>query len=1208
MDDPTNIPAARHADDSAQAVRGPLESVRRSVRRVLVAERVSQAVAFGIAAIAGAALVDFALRLPPALRMVELAALVVGGAAWFAMRVVPAWRFAPPLVEVALRLERGRPAAEGRLAAAADLADDARQASPLAAAVIREAAAAVPMAASDRVDARPARRAAGVAAIALAGFVALATLAPEIASIGVRRLVTPFADVQWPARTMVEAALRSPVHPRGTALPLRAKPVRGDASAMRVEAEYRVLREGRGEWRRVVLSLQPDGIFERLVEADGDVVEVRFMTPDMETLVSSVRLAAPPAVESASATMTPPAYARGQIDARTADLGNGTDRRALVAPPVLAGSDIVVELRMVAAVPPADGEDRAEWMHRTVSVAGDDGTRISPQVEIDAADPMRWTVRWTASGRGVLELRPVGEGGIEPAERIAFEIPAIEDAAPSVAIVEPAADETVTVDASPKVLAEARDDLGVTRSWIDVRVLRDGAAPRVLEPAAGSTGPAARMERTLALRSTGVEPGDRVECIARVMDAYESAGVPREPVASAPRVFRVISASELADQVRSRLGQLREAATRLREEQGELAAAMEATANSARAPGADAQATASRRAQLSGAEGRMADRVGTFERSLEELGERLARNGTDGDGLDQAIEEAAGMAREAGRRAQEASRQASEDAAEASPESAASATESAAREARAAEQALADLEAALQRDRETAELSRRIDRLAERIAEASRQTQSAAERSVGQSRDELEAAVRDQLDRAAEEQREAAAEARSLASDLERRAEEVAREDRPEAGVQEAMREAAREAEERGLARQLEQAATQTEENQVQAAQQSQQQAAQAVEAMQQAMRAQRRARTEELRRRMGEIVDALRSLLAGIEQRTLPVQRLAAEDAPSIDAEAGRVLVLSRDAAGIAEQAAAGGEDLRRAASLVGQGAEQLDDSATALRAVPVALERANGSLEDARASVQEALAAAQQAAREAERAAENRRREELRGLYAQVLERQRSAREGTERVVPAPGKPADRRAFIESRRIATEQSAVTGLLQSVSAREDVAASDLFRASNEEMVEASTAATRDLSSSAPSLRTVLLQQEVEQSIASLMEALEDPPEPEDPFAESPGQDGGGEGQSGGGGGQARERVPPIAELRLLRTMSQRILDDTAAAERLPAADQAAYLGRIAERQRRVKELGERWVESMRASMPQGMPQPAPDAPEVPDPQEGTKQ
>ena len=56
--------------------------------------------------------------------------------------------------------------------------------------------------------------------------------------------------------------------------------------------------------------------------------------------------------------------------------------------------------------------------------------------------------------------------------------------------------------------------------------------------------------------------------------------------------------------------------------------------------------------------------------------------------------------------------------------------------------------------------------------------------------------------------------------------------------------------------------------------------------------------------------------------------------------------------------------------------------------------------------------------------------------------------------------------------------------------------------------------------------------------------------------------------------------------------MSQRILDDTAAAEGLPESDRAAYLGRVAERQRRVMQLGERWVEAMRASMPQPMPEP----------------
>jgi hypothetical protein len=101
------------------------------------------------------------------------------------------------------------------------------------------------------------------------------------------------------------------------------------------------------------------------------------------------------------------------------------------------------------------------------------------------------------------------------------------------------------------------------------------------------------------------------------------------------------------------------------------------------------------------------------------------------------------------------------------------------------------------------------------------------------------------------------------------------------------------------------------------------------------------------------------------------------------------------------------------------------------------------------------------------------------------------------------------------------------------------------------------------------------------------MEALADPPEPDDPFADEPQQaaDGGGEGGGQGmPGGQSR--VPPIAELRLLRTMAQRVLDDTAAAEALGAAERDAYLGRVAERQRRITELGERWVKSMRPPAP----------------------
>jgi hypothetical protein len=71
---------------------------------------------------------------------------------------------------------------------------------------------------------------------------------------------------------------------------------------------------------------------------------------------------------------------------------------------------------------------------------------------------------------------------------------------------------------------------------------------------------------------------------------------------------------------------------------------------------------------------------------------------------------------------------------------------------------------------------------------------------------------------------------------------------------------------------------------------------------------------------------------------------------------------------------------------------------------------------------------------------------------------------------------------------------------------------------------------------------------------------------------------------AGGGGGQqpGGQRVPPMAELRLLRTMAQRVLDDTAAASELPEGDRAAYLARVAQRQKRIMDLGERWMNAMK--------------------------
>ena len=1194
-----------------------LRDARRRLRRTLLAERVLWAVAATAIALVAAVAVDRVLRLPSGIRAAELAALVLGAGAWFVLRAVPAWRFRPPLVEVALRVERA--SGSRGIAIAADLAESgARDASrELADEAIRAGASAMPGAV--RVDRGELVRAATWAGASLALALALALAVPETASIGLRRLVNPFAGVQWPARTMVEADMGTGVRPRGPALALRARHVRGDQASMRVEAEYRVMRDGSyGQRRRVVLPVQPDGAFERLVEADGERLEVVFLTEDMETPVVEVRLVPPPAVRSARLELSPPAYAAGSVDRRTADLGNGSDRRSIVSPPVLSGSEANLELTMEGAVVPTGDDARADWRRSTFVLLRDGVAADQPRIEVDPADSMRWTVAWRVGGRDVLEVRPVGDGGVGPPERIAFEVPSIEDSAPSVAIVEPVADEAVTPDAAPVVRAESRDDLGVTELSIVVTLRRAGGTvvPQAAVP--GSTGAAASAEGTLDLRAMDAQPGDSVTCVARARDAFESDGRPRDAVESAPRVFRIIAPSELSDQVRARLGQMREAAGRLRQEQAEIRARTEALDRRARgdeardpaSPGTDGAAgsppSAEEEAALAATEARLSERVTAFDRSLEELTRRLERNRAEGDGLREVIDEARAGTKRAAERAQGATRaleQAGPDEDGARPGQPAEPADARRRQqgrtgeavaqAREAERALADVEAALQRDRETAELSRRIDRLAERIDAAGRESREATDRAVGRTRDQLDAGARAELDRAAQEQREAAAEARDLAEDLSRRADEVEREERPEPGVPESLREAAREAEEQGLARSLEQAAQQTQQNQGQASRQSQEQARQAVEAMQEAIRNQRRGRQEELRRRMVDLSRSIGELLARVEERVLPMQRLAANDAEAIDAEAVLLIRLSRQAAGLSEQAGQAGNAMQRAGELLTQGSAQLDGSASALRGAPPAGDVAQESLGLARTSIQEALEAAERARADAARAAENARRAELRDVYTRILDRQRTVRGATEAALPAPGAPAGRRTLLESRRLGTEQSAVSGQLRTAASREDLSRSELFKASTDEMEGASSAASQDLWQGAPSSRTVLLQREVEAGIAALIEALADPPTPEDPFAEEPERAGGGEGggAAGAAGAAAASRVPPIAELRLLRNMAQRVLDDTAAASALGPETRDAYLARVAQRQQRIVELGQKWAASLRPPEPTVVPE-----------------
>ena len=73
-----NPPTSETTTASTDGVLVALGNTRSAIRRALVTERLSQAIAFGLLAVVVAVVLDRLLRLPPFIRVIELAMLVGG--------------------------------------------------------------------------------------------------------------------------------------------------------------------------------------------------------------------------------------------------------------------------------------------------------------------------------------------------------------------------------------------------------------------------------------------------------------------------------------------------------------------------------------------------------------------------------------------------------------------------------------------------------------------------------------------------------------------------------------------------------------------------------------------------------------------------------------------------------------------------------------------------------------------------------------------------------------------------------------------------------------------------------------------------------------------------------------------------------------------------------------------------------------------------
>jgi len=1224
MDDPRNDGSreggAGHAGVAPSATVRTVVRLAGTARALRIAGAMASLVVLVAAGVAGIAVLDAAVRFPAVLRALMLAALAFAVVVDVRRFVLPALRFRPAPVDIALRIERLRPELAGRLASAVEFeTSGASRGSALAARAIRDAEErAVGAALGTVIRMKPTAVRVAAAALCLAASAAFTVFEPGAASIALRRVLAPWSDAAWPARTAVEALVADgSVAARGRPLALRARMTQGEAGRERVRAEYRVTRDGVASgWVEVGLARQPSGEFERFIDADGEQVEVRFLTSDAATGVVTVRLVPPPAVASAEARIVPPAYAAAAVPARVEQLGDCSGSRGIMRDAILAGSTVTFDLRLTRAVP----FDAARSPLKVVSAGGeaaaagtapaDDG---ATRIEVNPADPAHWTISCRAREATRLSLALVDGDGIAADDEVVLAFDTIADRPPTATIAEPLQDESIVVDARIDMRADARDDIALVKSGIEIatRIGKSAAESLVFEEPAETVADAAGVvveagvERTLDVARLKLEAGDSIVLRGYAEDGFRAEGPTGGPAAgadgggagdaaaghgrirSAPRILRIVGEEEFERQVRSVFAGVRRDAMRVDERQAKARDVLERDAGE--------RSLAEMQAAVTEGAARMREAV-------EQAMARLDRNGRDEGVLQELAEQARELAATAESRSAEASGAVERAQTEGDPAAKDAAAKDAAERQDAVREELEDLVALLDRDQDAWLSKRRLDALANRIRQSARETDQAARRSNGESREELSPDARAEIDALADKQRQAAAEAEQVVQELRERAQELKEADPQQSR---ALEEAARAAEDGKVREEMEQASKDSEHNRLAQSKDAQDRAAAALQKAAEALDEDRKVRAEELARQLESLDDSIRRLLELAEAVRDEVAAVGAGAESDADRErsalgAGR---LSQNVRGVASDARAAGREAARVARTLDGAAGSLAKVAGNLRAEPFDRDDTTLAVDAAIKALNDALVEADEAADRAEQRAEQEKREELIATYRDFLEREAGLRGSASGIVPADGKPLGRRELIESRRLGTAQeelrTAISGLREK---DEDVQSSDALVDLHDALDSALAGAKESLSGGRPA-EALPAQDEAIEILSAIVGALDESQQPKDDDAFGEQQ----EGQGGGDGGdqQSGGTVPPAAEVKLLRAMQDSLAKRTRAfaegAAQLDAVVRAQRLAEIAARQQRILELGQKIADKIapKRDGPVVTP-PAGDAPPAP--------
>ena len=1123
------------------SLRAMLDALRARARRILVIRALANLVACVIGGVLLLGLLDYVLRLHSPVRMVLLAAGLVGLVWMVRVWVLRAMGFAPSLTSVALRVEQSSQggAVRSLLASALELSDagSGRWAGSggsggpgrsargedgagddddiaMRTAVARSAVQAIEGVHPERLlRTEPARH--GLITLGAVALLAIvpALLAPTMASTALARVLTPWSGVKWPLRTMVSGATTASVHPAGEALMVRALLTKTNRplGETPVEIRYRIVREEQAAepWKTLALSPQMreetigeqvGEVYERLIDTpalERDArLEYRFITRDDQTTQERVLLTPRPSVTSVRMDAIPPLYAEvagisGVLSGQGIELDLGS-RVAAPLLPVLAGSQVRLTLGFNKEIPAAD---------RAVIAAEYLGEPGLAEFISRTDDGRSWTIDMRAQEALLLEVSPVDEHGLSPSVARMIRLDVIRDEPPAVAIVEPTRDEAVLPTAVVAVQGEARDDVGL-RSLVLVR--QHARAPAgsegapveaIAEPVefasidaqgrvaatvdasldlANLNGQRGGPQAELDLGAQQLLPGDELWVYALAADVYELDGEQRDPTRSQLRRLRIIDASELEAQVRGELSAIRRSAMRLDEQQRALSESI------------DQQESAEPVDPLAqGRQEALSRRLEAQQQALERLGDRLARNAMEDSPLAGLLNDASELAQEA----TDASDRAQE-ALEANQQAAQEDQEQTRQEAREEQDevrsALADLIASLDRGEDAWVARRSVEQLLEEERRIAAATSELGERTAGRGLDQLTPAELSELERILQRQEEAARRAREALEELDRRADQLQGRDPAQAS---ALRDAASRGRSEQLEEKLNEASKQISQNRTGEAGGNQQAAIEALEQMLNELENAESRRDEVLRRVLASLIESIESLI-GQQEEQLALLEAAGEDLSGLDQGMIRVntntlavIELAREAPGETQTLLAMLDKAERAQAAAVDSL-RVDDKTLARR-------QESASLTELKKAKKEA----ERLDEEARQREQDRRLQELREAYRDILELQVVLQAETD---PFVGQELDRRSRAQVRGLGEQQNTLGEQIEALRAQHtDLEETIVFTLAHDRMEAASAQAADSLQRGTADRSVQRAQNTTARLLRSLIEALADAKPPE---------------------------------------------------------------------------------------------------------------